>query len=88
MVRAVEECDVPLSYRRWTPLPAVNYLIHVHDFHKAMVQMHSVAVVTDASLVGPGGFLSAQCFGPNECPLSTSRNLGPRSPSLWLQLPA
>jgi len=47
--------NVPLSYRSGAPLPAGNYLIHVHDICEAIVQMHSVVVVTDDSLAGPGG---------------------------------
>ena len=46
---------VPLSYRNGSPLPTGNYLIHVHDICEAIVQMHSVVVVTDDGLASPGG---------------------------------
>jgi len=43
---------VPLAYRSGAPVPAGNYMIHVHDVCEAIVQMHSVAV-TDNGVAGP-----------------------------------
>ncbi len=50
---------VPLSYRSGVPLPSGNYMIHVHDVCEAIVQMHSVVVVTD-DVVARAGTVRSQ----------------------------